>query len=268
MFMKFGTTWPQQSRLDTIRLLGSVGEPLNPAAFEWYGKHIGGSHTHIVDTWWQTETGMHMITTLPPNVPKPGFVGLPLPGITVAVVDLKGETVPPNQKGHLVVTTPWPSMLRAVHKDDAKYLNYWNKIPPYFYSGDYAIRDDDGFIQILGRTDDIIIVAGHNIGTAEIENALVAHISVAEAAVIGKPDDIRGNIIKAFVVLKSNFQPSIKLEQDIKNHLRSTLGPVATPHEMEFVNSVPKTRSGKIMRRLLRAKELNLPIGDATTLEN
>ncbi|HVN73397.1 MAG TPA: acetyl-coenzyme A synthetase, partial [Methanoregula sp.] len=208
-----------------------------------------------------------MITTMIGEPMRPGFAGKPLPGIEADVVDKDGKSVPPGTGGFLVIKSPWPSMFRGVYKDDERYRKYWTTINGCYAVGDLAVKGKDGYIMILGRADDIIIVAGHNIGTAEVESALVSHQAVAEAAVIGKPDPIKGNSIKAFVILRVGNQPGEKLLQDLMYHVRMTLGPIAVPHEIEFVDKLPKTRSGKIMRRVLKAKEMGIDPGDISTLE-
>lgn len=267
MFMKMGESWPNKYDLSSLRIIGSVGEPLNPEAFEWYYKVIGKSKIPILDTWWQTETGMHMITTMIGEPMRPGFAGKPIPGIEADVVDKNGNSVKPGTGGLLVVRQPWPSMLRTVYKDDERYRKYWYTIDGVYAVGDLAVKGKDGNIMILGRADDIILVAGHNIGTAEVESALVSHKAVAEAAVIGKPDAVKGNTIKAFVILIMGNQPSDKLKQDLLHHVRTTIGPIAMPHEIDFVEKLPKTRSGKIMRRVLKAQEMGIDPGDISTLE-
>ncbi|NTW92896.1 MAG: AMP-binding protein, partial [Methanoregulaceae archaeon] len=268
MFMKVGEQWPNKYDLSSLRILGSVGEPLNPEAFEWYYRVIGKSERPIVDTWWQTETGMQMITTMVGEPMRPGFAGKALPGVFVDVVDKQGHPVKPGNGGFLVIKDPWPAMLRTVWKNDDRYQQYWNTIPNYYSAGDLAVKGkSDEYIMIIGRADDIIIVAGHNIGTAEVESALVSHQAVAEAAVIGKPDPVKGNLIKAFTILRVGFHPSEKLKSDLIYHVRMTLGPIAMPSEIEFVDKLPKTRSGKIMRRVLKAKELGMDPGDISTLE-
>ncbi|EJG07012.1 acetate/CoA ligase [Methanofollis liminatans DSM 4140] len=268
MFMRFGEEWPGRYNLNSLRILGSVGEPLNPEAFEWYYSVIGKSACPILDTWWQTETGMHMIATLVGEPMKPGFAGRPIPGVVVDVVDREGNPVPPGIGGLLVIKEPWPSMMRTVHGNDERYRTYWNTIDACYTAGDLAVRDEDGYIMVLGRSDDIIIVAGHNLGTAEVESALVSHEAVAEAAVIGKPDPVKGQAVKAFVILRLGFEPGEKLKQDLIYHVRMGLGPIAMPSEIEFVTSLPKTRSGKIMRRVLKAKEMGMDPGDISTLED
>jgi acetyl-CoA synthetase len=267
MFMKMGEQWPNKYNLSSLRIIGSVGEPLNPEAFEWYYHVIGKDKIPILDTWWQTETGMHMITTMIGEPMRPGFAGKPIPGVEADVVDKDGKSVQPGTGGLLVIKSPWPAMLRTVWKDDARYRVYWETIKGVYTVGDLAVKGKDGYIMILGRSDDIIVVAGHNIGTAEVESSLVSHHAVAESAVIGKPDAMKGNSIKAFVILRVGNTPSDKLKQDLFYHVRMTLGPIAVPQEIEFVDKLPKTRSGKIMRRLLKAKEMGIDPGDISTLE-
>jgi acetyl-CoA synthetase len=268
MFMRMGAEWPDKYNLSSLRILGSVGEPLNPEAFEWYYRVIGKEKCPILDTWWQTETGMHMLTTTVGEPMKPGFAGRPVPGIVADVVDENGEPVPAGTGGFLVIKEPWPSMMRTVYNNDERYRQYWSTIKNYYTAGDLAVKDEDGYIMILGRSDDVLIVAGHNIGSAEVESALVSHEAVAEAAVIGKPDPLKGDSIKAFVILCMGQKPSDKLKLELVYHVRMNLGPIAIPSEIEFVESLPKTRSGKIMRRLLKAQELGQDPGDISTLED
>ncbi|TGC08151.1 acetate--CoA ligase [Methanolobus halotolerans] len=268
MFMKLGEEWPEKYNLSSLRILGSVGEPLNPEAFEWYYRVIGKGKCPVLDTWWQTETGMHMITTVAGEPMKPGFAGRPVPGIVADVVDEGGKPVPPGTGGFLVIKEPWPSMMRTVYNKDERYRQYWTTIDNYYAAGDLAVKDEDGYIMILGRSDDVLIVSGHNIGSAEVESALVSHEAVAEAAVIGKPDPLKGDSIKAFVILRMGHKPGDKLKLDLVYHVRMNLGPIAIPSEIEFVESLPKTRSGKIMRRLLKAQELGMDPGDVSTLED
>jgi acetyl-CoA synthetase len=264
--MRFGTEWPQKYDLSTLRLLGSVGEPINPEAWIWYRDVTGGEHP-IMDTWWQTETGAHMITPLPITPLKPGSGAFPFLGIEADVVDKEGNSVPANKGGYLVIKKPWPSLMRTIYKDAERYEQYWKTIPGVYFAGDAAHRDADGYFWIQGRIDDVIKKSGYRLGTSEIESALVGHPAVAEAAVIGKPDDLRGESIKAFVILISGNEPSEALTGDLRTHVRATVGPIASPDEIEFVESLPKTRSGKIMRRVLKAKELGQPVGDLSTLE-
>ncbi|NLV26310.1 MAG: acetate--CoA ligase [Methanomicrobiales archaeon] len=267
MFMRVGEEWPEKYNLDSLRIIGSVGEPLNPEAFEWYYRVIGKSRCPVLDTWWQTETGMHMITTPIGEPMKPGFAGLPIPGVIADVVDDEGNSLPPGKGGLLVIKKPWPAMMRMVYGNDEKYRQYWNQIKNYYIAGDLAVKDEDGYIMILGRADDIIIVAGHNLGTAEVESALVEHEAVAEAAVIGIPDEIKGQAVKAFVILVRGYKPSQKLISELTYHVRMSIGPIAMPSSIEFVDSLPKTRSGKIMRRILKAREMNVELGDTSTLD-
>jgi acetyl-CoA synthetase len=269
MFMRFGEEWPAKYDLSSLRILGSVGEPINPEAWEWYYKHIGREKCVIVDTWWQTETGAHMITTIPSYPAKPGKAGKPFFTIEPAVVDSQGNPLPPNTVGNLVIKSPWPSMLRTCWGEPERYEKYWTAIPgQVYFTGDLATYDEEGYIMILGRADDVLNVAGHRIGTMEVESALVDHSAVAEAAVIGKPHEIKGESIKAFVILKKGVEPSDRLKEEIKQHVRQVLGAIAVPDEIEFVEKLPKTRSGKIMRRVLKAQELGLPVGDVSTLED
>ena len=267
MFMRYGEEWPAKYDLSSLRILGSVGEPINPEAWWWYYKHIGREKCAIVDTWWQTETGAHMITTIPSYPAKPGKAGKPFFTIEPEVVDKDGNKVPPNTVGFLVIKSPWPSMLRTCWGEPERYEKYWNTIKGVYFAGDLASYDEEGYIMILGRADDVINVAGHRIGTMEVESALVDHPAVAEAAVIGKPHEVKGESIKAFVVLKKGAEPSEKLVEELKLHVRNILGPIAVPDEIEFREKLPKTRSGKIMRRILKAEELGLDVGDVSTLE-
>ena len=255
MFMKVGEEWPARFDLRSLRVLGSVGEPFNPEAFEWYHRVIGGGRCPIVDTWWQTETGMAMVTTMIGEPMRPGFAGRPIPGVTADVVNRQGEPVPPGTGGFLVIREPWPAMFRTVYGDDARYRQYWETVPGCYLAGDLAVKGSDGYIMVIGRADDLIIVSGHNIGTAEVESALVSHGAVAEAAVIGKPDPLKGNRIKAFVILKLGEEPSERLRNDLVYQVRMTLGPFAVPSEIEFVDALPKTETGKIQRFKLRQQE-------------
>lgn len=268
MFMKFGEEWPNRYNLDSLRVIGSVGEPLNPEAFEWYHRVIGKAQCPIIDTWWQTETGMQMVATLVGEPMKPGFAGRPIPGVIADVVDKDGNSTPPGIGGLLVIKEPWPAMMRTIFNNDDRYRKYWTTIKNYYSAGDLAVKDEDGYIMFLGRSDDIIIIAGHNIGTAEVESALVSHEAVAEAAVVGKPDPVKGQAIKAFVILRLGNEPSENLKKDLIYHVRMGLGPIAMPSEIEFVKFLPKTRSGKIMRRVLKAQEMGIDPGDISTLED
>jgi acetyl-CoA synthetase len=272
MLMRFGTQYPKKHDLSTLRLLGSVGEPINPEAWVWFYKNIGRSECPIMDTWWQTETGSIMLSPLPISLLKPGSVSKPLPGIFADVVDENGEPVPPGKGGLLVLKKPWPSMLRTLYKDPERYKEtYWNKMAGAYLAGDVARKDEDGYIWIQGRSDDVLNIAGHRIGTAELESALVSHRSVAEAAVIGVPDKIKGEVAKAFVLLSEEHgevEDQDELIKVLKNHVRKELGPVAVVKSIEFRDKLPKTRSGKIMRRVLRAEELGEEVGDTSTLED
>jgi acetyl-CoA synthetase len=267
MFMKFGEELPAKYDLSSLRLLICAGEPLNPEAWRWAHRNIGRGRAPICDNWWQTETAGPTIGTLPSMVSKPGKAGKPLPGYAADVVDRDGQPVPPNKGGFLVLRNPWPQMMRTVWNAPERYEAYWNQIDGCYLAGDVATRDEDGYLCVLGRADDVLNVAGHRIGTADVESALVGHGAVAEAAVIGKPDPIKGEAIKAFVILKVGQEPSDNLRTVLIDHVRHELGPIASPAELEFVPRLPKTRSGKIMRRLLKAQELGLDPGDITTLE-
>jgi acetyl-CoA synthetase len=265
--IKFGEKWPNKHDLSSLRLLGSVGEPINPEAWRWYYNVIGKKKCPIVDTWWQTETGMIMITPLPAMPLKAGSATLPFPGIDATVLDEKGKEVPVGKGGYLVVKNPWPSMLRTVFRNEKRYLStYWEKFPGYYETGDLAHIDKDGYFWIQGRSDDVLSIAGHRIGNAEIESGLVSHKAVSEAGVIGKPHPIKGQIAKAFVILKQGFKGSDKLIDELRKHLRKTVGPIAVTDEIEFVDKLPKTRSGKIMRRVLKARELGQDAGDTSAL--
>ncbi|MGZ4945338.1 MAG: acetate--CoA ligase [Halobacteriota archaeon] len=266
--MRFGENWPQGCDLSSLKILGTVGEPINPEAWVWYYEHIGRRRCPIMDTWWQTETGCFMISPLPVSPLKPGSATKPLPGIEVGVVDLEGKSVPPGRGGLLVIKSPWPSMLRTLYKDPDRYKKtYWEQVPGGVYvSGDIAREDDDGYFWIQGRADDVLKIAGHRIGTSEIESAFVSHAAVSEAAVIGKPDPVRGEVIKAFIILKEGYKESPELVIEIKKHVRHELGPIAVIGEIVFTPTLPKTRSGKIMRRVLKARELGIDVGDVSTL--
>jgi len=266
-FMKWGTDHPARHDLSQLRLLGSVGEPINPEAWIWYREHIGGNRCPIVDTWWQTETGGIMITPLPGVVTtKPGSATIPFPGITVKLVDADG-TVLEKGGGFLVLTEPWPGMLRTIYGDDARYREtYWSRFPGRYFAGDGAKVDDDGYWWILGRVDDVLNVAGHRIGTMEIESALVDHPAVAEAAVVGKAHDLKGQAIAAFVTLKEGHAGTTEMRDDLKDHVAKKIGAIARPDDILFSADLPKTRSGKIMRRLLRDIAEGRALGDTTTL--
>ena len=273
MFMKFGDDIPNSFDLSSLRLLGTVGEPINPEVWRWYFKTIGKEKCPIIDTWWQTETGGMLISSLPgiETIPlKPGSGTLPIPGVNITVVDENGADVAPNTKGYLVIKNPWPGMLLTLWGDDEKYKTvYWSKYENYYYPGDYALKDEDGYLWLLGRADDILKVAGHRIGTAELESCLVSHNHVAESAVCGIPDEIKGEVIIAFVVLKQGVtESSDDLERELSDKIRNDIGAIATPKQIYFVSKLPKTRSGKIMRRLLKAIANNEKIGDVSTLED
>ncbi len=268
MFMRLGEEWPGKYDLSSLRLLGSVGEPINPEAWRWYHRVIGGGNCPIVDTWWQTETGSILITALPAEPQKPGSAGLPFPGIDVDVVDKEGNPRGPGQGGYLVVRKPWPSMLHTVYKNPERFREtYWEIVPGMYAAGDAAVRDADGYIRILGRMDDVLNVAGHRLGTMEIESALVAHAAVAEAAVIGMPDEIKFEVPKAFVIVQQGIEGSDELADELRAHVAQQIGKLARPQEIVFVPTLPKTRSGKIMRRLLKAQERGESLGDTSTLE-
>lgn len=267
-FMKWGTEHINKHDLSSLRLLGSVGEPINPEAWSWYYKHIGNENCPIVDTWWQTETGGILCSSIPAlHQMKPGSTGLPLPGIEVGILDEKGQCVK-NGGGLLAILKPWPSMLRGVWKDEARFIEtYWKRFEGYF-SGDGATIDEKGYIKVLGRVDDVLNVAGHRIGTMELESALVEHSSVAEAAVVGVEDEIKGQAIAAFVILKEHATKGAEIEQKLIDHLAKTIGPIAKPKHLIVVPDLPKTRSGKIIRRLLKAILEGHELGDLTTLAN
>lgn len=267
--MRFGDELPNKYNLSSLKILGSVGEPINPEAWLWYHKVIGKERCPIMDTWWQTETGMHIITPFPSSPLKPGSASKPFPGIIAEIVDDKGNSVPTNTSGFLVLKYPWPAMFKTVFKNDPKYRElYWEKIPNVYFTGDSAKRDEDGYFWITGRNDDVLKVSGYRFGSAELESAFVSHLSVAEAAVIGKPHEIKGEAIKAFIILKHGVEPTDQLKDELKQQVRKLIGPIATPDEIVFVDKLPKTRSGKIMRRVLKAQELGQPVGDISTLED
>ena len=273
MYMKYGSAIPNSFDLSTLRLLGTVGEPINPEVWMWYFKTIGKEQCPIIDTWWQTETGGIMISQCLgiDSIPmKPGSATLPIPGIDIEIVDETGRYVNSNTKGYLVIKKPWPGMLMTLWNDDEKYQNvYWNRFPGSYYSGDFALSDTDNYIWLLGRSDDVLKVAGHRLSTMELESAFVSFTAVAEAAVTSKPDEKKGESIVAFLVLKTSHQASEHLRQDLIKHIRNTIGSIATPDEIHFVARLPKTRSGKIMRRLLKSISANSDsIGDVSTLED
>ena len=270
-FMKWGVEWPQKHDLSSLRLLGTVGEPINPEAWMWYYEVIGRKRCPIVDTWWQTETGGIMITPLPGAIPtKPGSATLPFFGVVPEVVDDSGRAVPRNSGGKLVIRKPWPGMLRGLWGDPERYKAvYWSEVGGAYFTGDGARQDKDGYFWIVGRIDDVLNVAGHRIGTAEVESALVSHPKVAEAAVVGRPDALKGQALVAFVTLKGNVQADPGLREELRQHVAKEIGPVAKPDDIRFAEALPKTRSGKIMRRLLKQIAAGTEIkGDTTTLED
>jgi len=272
MFMQHGEEWLSKYDLSSLELMGTVGEPINPEAWLWYYRHIGGERCPIVDTWWQTETGGIMISHAPgiELLPlKPGSAGFPLPGIDAAVVNENGEPTAPGERGLLILRKPWPGMLLTLYGDPEKYKEvYWQRFPGSYYTGDYAVKDEEGYFWLLGRADEVIKVAGHRLGTLELENAAVSHPAVAEGAAVTKPDPVKGEAIVIFAILMEGYEPSPELMHDIVGHIRKTLGPVATPEQIFFVHKLPKTRSGKIMRRVLKAVATEVPVGDVTTLED
>ncbi|NOT61910.1 MAG: acetate--CoA ligase, partial [Acidobacteria bacterium] len=270
-FIKWGEQWPNKYDLSSLRLLGSVGEPINPEAWMWYHKVIGKERCPVVDTWWQTETGGILIAPIPGAIAtKPGSATLPFPGIVPDIQTREGVSVGANQGGFLVITKPWPGMLRTIYGDDERFKQqYWSDIPGTYFTGDGARRDDDGYFWLMGRVDDVINVSGHRLGTMEVESALVSHPAVAEAACVGRNDEIKGQAVAAFVTLESGQKASDELKEALRQHVAKEIGPMAKPDDIRFTDSLPKTRSGKIMRRLLRdiaaGKET---IGDTTTLED
>ena len=276
LLMKFGDEWPEKYDLSSLKGLGSVGEPINPEVWRWYYRIIGKEGCPVSDTWWQTETGGFMISPAPgiELAPlKPGSANHPLPGVDPLIVDEDGQPVSMGVKGYLTIKRPWPGMLLGLHKDDYRYQEYyWGRYPKagqeLFYTGDYAMVDEDGYYWLLGRSDDVLKVAGHRIGTAELEATLVGHKAVAESSVVGKQDPLKGEIPVCFVVLKNGRSPSEELKRELIRHVRDTIGPVATPQELYFVSSLPKTRSGKIMRRIVKAVVDGETIGDTTTMED
>jgi acetyl-CoA synthetase len=270
-FIKWGEHWPLKHNLSSLRLLGTVGEPINPEAWMWYREIIGKGRCPIVDTWWQTETGSVMISPLPGATPtKPGSATKPFPGIEVDVVSRDGQAVGAREGGYLVIKRPWPSMLRTIWGDDERYRQqYWSQIEGIYFAGDGARKDKDGYFWIMGRIDDVINVSGHRLGTAEVESALVSHPAVAEAAVVPRPDDLKGSAIVAFVTLESSHKPTDELKEELRAHVTSEIGALARPDDVRFADMLPKTRSGKIMRRLLREIATSGSVaGDVTTLED
>ena len=270
-FIKWGDEWPKKHDMSSLRLLGTVGEPINPEAWMWYRDTIGGNRCPIVDTWWQTETGHIMLTPLPGAIPtKPGSATRPFPGVVPEIVNMEGKPVPDGSGGFLVLTRPWPGMLRTVYGDPDRYVkNYWSQIPGMYFTGDGARKDKDGYFWIMGRVDDVLNVSGHRLSTMEVESALVAHDAVAEAAVVGRPDELKGQAISAFVTLEQGRQPSNELKEELRRWVAKEIGALAKPDDIRFTDSLPKTRSGKIMRRLLRELATSGDVvGDTTTLED
>jgi acetyl-CoA synthetase len=269
--MKWGAQWPARHDLSSLRLLGTVGEPINPEAWMWYREVIGQKRCPIVDTWWQTETGSIMITPLPGATPtKPGTATRPFFGVLPEVVDDQGHPVPQNSGGKLVIRKPWPSMLRGVWGDPKRFVEtYWNEVKGSYFTGDGCRQDKDGYFWIVGRIDDVLNVAGHRIGTAEVESALVSNLKVAEAAVVGRPDAMKGQALVAFVTLKTGIAASAAIRAELRAHVVQEIGAAARPDDIRFAEALPKTRSGKIMRRLLKQIASGLEIkGDTTTLED
>ncbi len=273
MFMKAGEKWAKDYDISSIRLLGSVGEPINPEAWMWYREHFGAGKCQIMDTWWQTETGTFLVSPLPITPLKPGSATFPLPGFNIDILDEDANPVPAGSGGNIVSNTPWPSMLRAFYRDTVRYQKeywstYWEIRPGTYLAGDKATKDKDGYFTIQGRIDDVLKVAGHRISNAEVESAFVSHPKVGEAAVIGKPDQVKGEVIVAFVSLRGGIDGTDELKKELVKHVRSALGPLASPEAIYFVKDVPKTRSGKIMRRVIKAKAMGQPTGDVSALAN
>ena len=267
-FMRFGDAWARRHDLSSLRILGSVGEPINPEAWKWYYRVIGGENCPVIDTWWQTETGMHMISPFPTDPLKPGSGGLPFPGIEMDVVDEEGSPAGVNKEGYLVIKTPWPAMVRTLFNDDEKFRQqYWEKYPGWYMTGDSARIDEDGYIWVIGRVDDVIKVSGYRLGSADIESALVSHPAVAEAAAIGVPHEIKGNVIHAFVILRDGQPKGDDLTGELRKHIGHEVGPIAKPEIIQFVDKLPKTRSGKIMRRVLKAQAMGVDPGNISTIE-
>jgi acetyl-CoA synthetase len=265
--MRYGAKWPQKHKMASLRILGSVGEPINPEAWQWFYKYIGKNRCPIIDTWWQTETGANMITPLPSATLKAGSAVKPFPGIIADVVDKKGKQVPVGKGGYLIIRNQWPSMIRTIFNNPKRYIKtYWSQIKGVYFTGDVAFKDKDGYFWIQGRTDDVLKIAGHRVGTAEVESAFVSHKAVVEAGVIGVPDPVKMEVIKAFVILKQGAKESDELKKELVAHVRKTLGPMAVIKDIDFVDKLPKTRSGKIMRRVLKAQELGTDVGDTSAL--
>jgi acetyl-CoA synthetase len=267
--MRFGEAWPNRHDLSSMRLLGSVGEPINSEAWKWYYNVIGKGNCPIMDTWWQTETGMFIITPTPVMNLKPGSATKPYFGVSAEIVDANGNAVADGEEGLLVLLKPWPAMIRTIYRDPERYVNqYWSTYPDKYLTGDSARRDKDGYFWIIGRVDDVIKVSGYRLGSAEIESALGSHPSVAEAAAIGLPHEVKGNSIHTYVILRTGIDPTDSLKDELRNYLGHEIGPIAKPESITFVDKLPKTRSGKIMRRLLKSRAQGLPDGDITTLED
>ncbi len=267
--MRFGEAWPNRHDLSSLRLLGSVGEPINPEAWRWYHRVIGKGNCPIMDTWWQTETGMFMITPTPVVPLKPGSGTRPYFGVEAEILDEAGRPVADGEEGYLVLLQPWPAMLRTIYGDPERYVSqYWTRYPGKYLTGDSARRDKDGYFWVIGRVDDVIKVSGYRLGTAEIESALVSHAAVAEAAAIGLPHEVKGNAIHTYVILRTGITPSDSLKDELRAHVSHEMGPIAKPEEITFVDKLPKTRSGKIMRRVLKARAQGLAEGDVSTLED
>jgi acetyl-CoA synthetase len=270
-FIKWGDEWPNKHKMESLRLLGTVGEPINPEAWMWYRETIGHSRCPIVDTWWQTETGHIMIAPIPGAIAtKPGSATLPIPGVVPQIVTMDGKPVPDGAGGLLIISKPWPGMLRTIYGDPDRYVRqYWSQIPGVYFTGDGARKDKDGYFWIMGRVDDVLNVSGHRLSTMEVESALVAHEAVAEAAVVGRPDDIKGQAISAFVTLEKGREPTAALKEELKKWVAKEIGSLAKPDDIRFTDMLPKTRSGKIMRRLLRELATSGDVkGDTTTLED
>ena len=270
-FIKWGDQYPAKHDMSSLRLLGTVGEPINPEAWIWYREVIGGGRCPIIDTWWQTETGATMISPLPGAIPtKPGSATRPFFGVVPEVVTREGKPVPAGQGGLLVIRKPWPSMARTIWGDPDRYVKqYWSDIPNSYFTGDGARMDQDGYFWLMGRVDDVINVSGHRLGTMEVESALVAHPKVAEAAVVGRPDELKGQAIAAFVTLEGGYQPTKDMKEELRAWVAKEIGALARPDDIRFTDQLPKTRSGKIMRRLLREMATHGEIkGDVTTLED
>ena len=266
--MRFGEAWPNRHDLSTLRLLGTVGEPINPEAWRWYHRIVGKQRCPVMDTWWQTETGMFMITPMPSVPLKPGSGTRPFPGVKMEIVGEDGRPVGPDEEGFLTILTPWPAMMRTLYNDPERYVEqYWTRFPGRYMTGDSARRDRDGYYWVIGRVDDVIKVSGYRLGTAEIESALVSHAAVAEAAAIGLPHEVKGNAIHAYVILRAGAAKHERLVEELRQHVAHEMGPIAKPEHIEIVDSLPKTRSGKIMRRVLKARAMGVDPGNLATLE-